>query len=52
MYRGSIKGSLRDYIEEYDISDIYFVTCTYTTLDGYVFQDRLEQILCSDFVQR
>ena len=49
MYRGDIRGSIRDYMEEYDISDVYFVTCSYTSLDGYVFQDRLERLFDNDF---
>lgn len=49
MYNLSTVGpDVSHYMEEYDIDDIYFVTCTLTSLNGYVFQDRLTRYLHYD----
>ncbi len=42
-------GSIRQYIEHYGIDDVYFVMCSYTSLNGYVYQDRMELYLNTDY---
>ena len=42
-------GSVRQYIDYYDVDDVYFITCTYTSLNDYVFQQRLETLLDTDY---
>lgn len=44
----TIGPDISTYIEEYGIDDIYFVTCNYTSVNGYVFQDRLARYLYED----
>ena len=47
-YRTDMVGaSIREYIEEYGIDDIYIVTCQWTSLNGPVFEWRLEHFLDS-----
>ena len=41
----NIGASIRQYMEEYGIDDIYFVTCHWTSVNGSVFSCRLEQFL-------
>ena len=41
----NIGASIRQYMEEYGIDDIYFVTCHWTSVNGSVFSWRLEQFL-------
>ncbi|MBR6115336.1 MAG: hypothetical protein IKQ10_09200 [Oscillospiraceae bacterium] len=49
MYNYNTVGpNISTYIREYGIDDIYFVTCTYTSVNGYVFQDRLARHLYED----
>ena len=42
-------GSIRQYIEKYGVDDVYFVMCSYTSLNDYVYQDRLERYLNTDY---
>lgn len=49
MYNPNTVGpDISTYMRQYDIDDIYFVTCTYTSVNGNVFQDRLERHLYED----
>lgn len=43
--RAPVGASIEGYIRAYDVKDVYFVTCTYTSVNGYVFQDRLAKLL-------
>ena len=40
---------MRRYMEEYDIHDVYFITCNWTSVNGSVFSWRAEQFLDTDF---
>ena len=42
-------GSIRQYMEAYGVDDVYLVSCTYTSLNDYVYQDRLETFLNTDY---
>ena len=42
-------GSIRQYMEAYGVDDVYLVSCTYTSLNDYVYQDRLETYLNTDY---
>ena len=44
----TIGPDISTYIKQYDIDDIYFVTCQYTSINGYVFQNRLAKYLYLD----
>ena len=44
----TIGPDISTYIKQYEIDDIYFVTCQYTSVNGYVFQDRLAKYLYLD----
>ena len=44
----TIGPDISTYIKQYEIDDIYFVTCQYTSINGYVFQNRLEKYLYLD----
>ena len=44
-----VGASARQYIEEYDISDIYIITCDGSPLDGPLFSWRLETFLNTDY---
>ena len=44
-----VGGSLRQYIEKYDVSDIYFVMCNYDSLNSKIFQVDLEKHLNTDW---
>jgi len=47
-YRTDLVGaSIRDYIEQYEIDDIYIITCQWTSINGPVFSWRLERFLDS-----
>ncbi len=50
IYKTSEVGaSARQYIEEYDIDDIYIITCDGSPLDGPLFSWRLETFLNTDY---
>ncbi|MBO6014094.1 MAG: hypothetical protein J6P48_01365 [Oscillospiraceae bacterium] len=50
IYKTSEVGaSARQYIEEYDISDVYIITCDGSPLDGPLFSWRLETFLNTDY---
>ncbi len=52
MYkRQQVGGSIRQYMEKYDIGDIYFVFCNYDSLNSDIYQDRLELHLNTDWGQ-
>ena len=42
-----VGASIREYMRQYEIDDIYLVTCHWTSLNGPVFTWRLEQFLDS-----
>ena len=44
----TIGPDISTYIKQYEIDDIYFVTCQYTSINGYVFQNRLAKYLYLD----
>ena len=44
-----VGASVRRYMEEYGIDDIYFITCTWTSVNGSVFSWRAEKFLDTDF---
>ncbi len=44
-----VGGSLRQYIEKYGVSDIYFVMCNYDSLNGNIYQELLEKHLNTDW---
>lgn len=44
-----VGASIRKYIEEYSIDDIFIVTCTGTQFNGPVFSYRLEKFLNTDY---
>ncbi len=44
-----VGASVRRYMEEYDIHDVYFITCNWTSVNGSVFSWRAEQFLDTDF---
>ena len=47
-YNVSLVGaSIRDYMEQYDIDDVYIITCQWTSFNGPVFSWRLERFLDS-----
>lgn len=47
-YNVSLVGaSIRDYMERYDIDDVYIITCQWTSFNGPVFSWRLERFLDS-----
>lgn len=47
-YRTDLVGaSIREYIAEYDVDDIYIITCQWTSINGPVFSWRLGQFLDS-----
>ena len=49
MYNIRVIGpDISTYIKQYEIDDIYFVTCQYTSINGYVFQNRLAKYLYLD----
>lgn len=43
--KGNIGASIREYMEEYGVDDVYFVSCHWTSINGSVFGWRLEQFL-------
>ena len=50
MYNPVVSGgSIRQYIEEYEVDDVYFLMCTYTSLNGYVYQELMEKYLNTDY---
>lgn len=44
-----VGASVRQYIEEYGIDDVYFITCTYTSINSAVFTVRAERFLNKDY---
>ena len=44
-----VGASIRRYMEEYDIHDVYFITCTWTSVNGSVFSWRAEKFLDTGF---
>ncbi len=42
---GSVGASIRQYMQQYEIDDLYLVTCHWTSINGPVFSWRLEQFL-------
>lgn len=44
---GIVGASIRQYMEQYEIDDLYIVTCHWTSVNGPVFAWRLEQLLDS-----
>jgi hypothetical protein len=43
-YRTKLLGaSIREYMEYYDIDDVYIITCQWTSINGPVFAWRLER---------
>lgn len=42
---GNVGASIRQYMEQYEIDDLYIVTCHWTSINGPVFAWRLEQFL-------
>ena len=44
-----VGASVRQYIEEYGIDDVYFITCTYTSINSAVFTVRAERFLYKDY---
>ena len=42
-------GSIRQYMEMYGVNDVYLIMCSYTSLNDYVYQDRLELYLNTDY---
>ena len=44
-----VGASIRRYMEEYDIDDVYFITCTWTSVNGSVFSWRAERFLDAGF---
>ena len=50
MYRPSLAGwSIRKYMEEYKVDDVYMVMCRYTSVNNYVYQNRLDRYLNTDY---
>ena len=50
MYRTSLAGgSIRQYMEHYEVDDVYLVMCRYTSVNEYVYQNRLERYLNTDY---
>ncbi len=43
--KGNIGASIRRYMQEYEIDDVYLVTCHWTSINGSVFSWRLESFL-------
>ena len=43
--RGVVGASIRQYMQQYEIDDIYMVTCHWTSINGPVFTWRLETFL-------
>lgn len=46
-----VGASIRQYIEEYDIDDVYIITCTMSEFNDAVFSWRLETFLNTDYGQ-
>lgn len=44
---GIVGASIRQYMEQYEIDDLYLVTCHWTSINGPVFSWRLERFLDS-----
>ena len=44
-----VGASVRQYIEEYDIDDVYFISCVWTSLNSNVFTWRMERFLNTDY---
>ena len=42
-----VGASIRDYMEQYEIDDVYIITCQWTSFNGPVFSWRLERFLDS-----
>ena len=43
--KGGVGASIRRYLQEYEVDDIYLVTCHWTSINGSVFSWRLESFL-------
>ena len=40
-----VGASIREYMEYYDVDDVYIITCQWTSINGPVFSWRLERFL-------
>lgn len=47
-----VGASIREYMEQYDIDDVYIITCQWTSINGPVFSWRLERFLDAASAER